>query len=117
MCTQNPRKKMKIEYRPGESHQNAECLSRIPKSLGAIQKLQLEFAWVIATVTFTPQKESQQATGSVHVRTPETKISEWAKLQRTDEYFQMLIKRIGTEVVKRLRARPDFKSTKTSGVK
>jgi hypothetical protein len=29
---------MKIGYRPGKSHQNADCLSRIPKNLGAIPK-------------------------------------------------------------------------------
>jgi hypothetical protein len=74
---------MKIGYRPGKSHQNADGLSRIPKNLGAIPKTP-SGAGVIATVTFTPRKESQ-ATGSVHVITPEIKISEWAKLQRSQK--------------------------------
>ena len=85
---------IKIGYRPGKSHQNADCLSRIPKNLGAIPKTPIGVG-VIAAVTFTQRKDSQQTTGSVHVGIPETKIFEWAKLQRTDEYCQMLIKRIG----------------------
>ncbi len=50
---------------------------------------------LIATVVFTPRKESQKAAGSIHVDISEKKISEWAKLQRTYEFCQMLIKRIG----------------------
>jgi hypothetical protein len=87
---------MKIGYRPGKSHQNADCLSRIPKNLGAIPKSSTEDK-VIATVTFTPKKEIQTETGSTHVKTPETNISEWAKLQQKDEYCQMLIQRIEVE--------------------
>jgi hypothetical protein len=57
---------MKIGYRPGKSHQNADCLSRIPKNLGAIPKTPIGVG-VIAAVTFTQRKDSQQTTGSVHV--------------------------------------------------
>jgi hypothetical protein len=46
-------------------------------------------------LTFTPRKELRQATGSVHVANPDTEISEWARLQRSDTYCHMLIKRIG----------------------
>jgi hypothetical protein len=70
---------MKIGYRPGKSHQNADCLSRNTKNLGAIPN-NLTGDKVIAAVTFTPRKESQKATGSIHVKTPETNISEWGKL-------------------------------------
>ena len=87
---------MKIGYRPGKSHQNADCLSRIPKNLGAIPKTPNK-GGVIAAVMFTPRKESQTATGSVRVNTPDTNISEWAKLQQNDEYCQMLMKRIEAE--------------------
>ena len=87
---------MKIGYRPGKSHQNADCLSRIPKTLGAIPKIPNK-GGVIVAVMFTPRKESQTATGSVHVNTPDTNVSEWAKLQKNDEYCQMLIKRIEAE--------------------
>ncbi len=87
---------MKIGYRPGKSHQNADCLSRIPKSLGAIPKSSTGDK-VIATVLFTPQKEIQTETGSTHVKTTKTNISEWAKLQQKDEYCQMLIKKIEIE--------------------
>ncbi len=87
---------MKISYRPGKSHQNADCLSRIPKNLGAISKTPTGDK-VIAAVTFTPRKESQTAAGSAQVSTPETNISEWAKLQQNDEYCQMLIKRVEAE--------------------
>jgi hypothetical protein len=52
---------------------------------------------VIAAVTFTPRKETRQATESIHVGIPRTEIREWARLQRTDEYCQMLIKRIDDE--------------------
>jgi hypothetical protein len=88
---------MKIGYRPGKSHQNADCLSRIPKNLAAIPKTPNK-GGVIAAVMFTPRKESQTATGFVHVNTPDTNISEWAKLQKNDEYCQMLIKRIDAEI-------------------
>ena len=87
---------MKIGYRPGKSPQNADCLSRIPKNLGAIPKTPTG-AGVIAAVTFTPRKEKQQTSRSVHVDIPRTEISEWARLQQTDEYCQMLIKRIEDE--------------------
>ena len=85
-----------IGYRPGKSHKNADCLSRIPKNLGAIPKSSTGDK-VIATVTFKPREEIQTETGSTHVKTPETNISEWAKLQQKDEYCQMLIKRIEVE--------------------
>ena len=62
---------MKIGYRPGKSHQNPNCLSRIPKNLGAIPKTQNK-GGVIAAMMFTPRKEAQAATGSVHVDTPGT---------------------------------------------
>jgi hypothetical protein len=52
---------------------------------------------VIAAVVFTPRKESQTVSGSVHVGMPDNNISEWAKLQQHDEYCQMLIKRIEVE--------------------
>ena len=87
---------MKIGYRPGKSHQNADCLSRIPKNLGAIPKTPTG-AKVIAAVTFTPRKETRQTTETIHIGIPRTEISEWARLQRTDEYCQMLIKRIDDE--------------------
>ena len=74
---------MKIGYRPGKSHQNADCLSRIPKNLGAIPKTS-PGAKVIAAVTFTPRKETRKTTESIHVGIPKTEISEWARLQRTD---------------------------------
>ena len=92
---------MKIGYRPGKSHQNADCLSRIPKTLGAIPKSSTGDK-VIATVTFTPKEEIQ--TGSTHVKTPETNISEWAKLQQKDEYCQMLRKRIEIETIENSKA-------------
>ncbi len=47
---------------------------------------------------FTPWKESQTVTGSVHANASDADISEWAKLQQNDEYCQMLIKRIETEI-------------------
>ena len=50
---------MKIGYRPG--HQNADFLSRIPKILEETPKTPTGVR-VIATVTFTPRKESQQDT-------------------------------------------------------
>jgi hypothetical protein len=87
---------MKIGYRPGKSHQNADCLSLIPKNLGAIPKTPTG-AGVIATVTFTPRKETRKITKSIHVGIPKTEISEWARLQKNDEYCQMLIKRIEAE--------------------
>jgi hypothetical protein len=85
---------MKIGYRPGKSHQNADCLCHIPKNLGAIPKTPNK-GGIIAAVTFTPRKESQAVTGSVE--TPDTNISEWAKIQQNDECCQMLIKRIEAE--------------------
>ena len=87
---------MKIGYRPGKSHQNADCLSRIPKDLGAIPKTKPGIG-LIAAVIFTPRESLQTVEGTVHVNTPETDISEWAKLQQKDEYCQMLIKRIKEE--------------------
>ena len=50
---------MKIGYRPGRSHQNADCLSRIPKDLGAIPKTPTGVG-VIAAVTFTPLNEQRK---------------------------------------------------------
>jgi hypothetical protein len=98
---------MKIGYRPGKSHQNADCLSRIPKNLGAIPKTPTG-AGVIAAVTFTPHKETRQTTESIHVGVPKTEISEWARLHRTDEYCQMLIKRIEEENKEEARWRRRF---------
>jgi hypothetical protein len=83
---------MKIGYRPGKSHQNADCLSRIPKDLGAIPKTKPGIG-LIAAVVFTPRESLQTVEGTVHVNTPETDIIEWAKLQQKGEYCQMLIKR------------------------
>jgi hypothetical protein len=99
---------MKKGYRPGKSHQNADCLSRIPKNLGAIPKTPNK-GEVIAAVMFTPRKESQTATGSVHVNTPDANISEWAKLQQNDEYCQMLIKRIETEIKQEAKRQARYK--------
>ena len=99
---------MKIGYRPGKSHQNADCLSRIPKNLGAIPKTPNK-GGVIAAVMFTPRKESQAATGSVHVNTADANISEWAKLQQNDEYCQMLIKRIEAEIKQEAKRQARYK--------
>jgi hypothetical protein len=65
---------MKIGYRPGKSHQNADCLSRIPKDLGAIPKTKPGIG-LIAAVVFTPRESLQTVEGTVHVNTPETDIS------------------------------------------
>jgi hypothetical protein len=99
---------MKIGYRPGKSHQNADCLSRIPKNFGAIPKTPNK-GGVIAALMFTPRKESQTATESVHVNTPDTNVSEWAKLQLNDEYCQMLIKRIEAEIKQEAKRQARYK--------
>jgi hypothetical protein len=87
---------MKIGYRPGRSHQNADCLSRIPKDLGAIPKTPTGVG-VIAAVTFTPLNEQRKSNRFVHTGGSTTEISEWAKKQRADEHCQKLIERIGAE--------------------
>jgi hypothetical protein len=69
---------MKIGYRPGRSHQNADCLSRIPKDLGAIPKTPTGVG-VIAAVTFTPLNEQRKSNRFVHTGGSTTEISEWAK--------------------------------------
>ena len=60
---------------------------------------------------FTPRKESQTPTGSVHVGTPDTNISEWAKFKKNDEYCQMLMKRIEAETKQEAKRQASLKNT------
>jgi transposase InsO family protein len=85
-----------IGYRPGKSHQNADCLSRIPTPLDQAPLV------MVATVTFTPRPGKPRAN-----TTMKTNISEWAKLQRTDKYCQTLIERIRIETSQRAEDKVD----------
>jgi hypothetical protein len=117
---------MTIGYRPGKSHQNADCLSRIPfvPFDPAVPPPS-----TIAAILFEPNPEKAaekivryvslhrppipkpQRWGEINERrdaqqnqdpplpdnVKKTEISEWAKLQRADKYCQSLIDKIGVE--------------------